>query len=70
MNKKIEKYSQCRFTRELDNGARMETTAYVDAREARVGTLVTLKGVEGVWAVASAGPPGPPPRHTNLGAMD
>lgn len=69
-NKKIEIYSQCRFSRPSESGGTLETTAYIDAKEAKVGARMTFKGVEGLWTITNAGKPGPRPRHTSLGGMD
>jgi len=69
--KKIETYSQCRFTREGENGARLETVAYIDAKEAHVGKRMSFKGSEdAIWTVILAGAPGPKPLHTTMGNMD
>ena len=67
--KKIESYSQCRFVREGEGNARIETVAFIDAKEANVGTRMTLKGVEGIWQIEQAGEPGPRPNH-GWGGMD
>lgn len=67
--KKIESYSQCRFVREGDEGSRVETTAFIDAKEAKVGRRMTLKGVEGIWQIESAGQPRGRPNH-GWGQMD
>jgi len=68
--KKIESYSQCILVQEGTGITRVETTGYIDARQATVGSRMTLKGVEGIWKVEKAGPAGPPPRHTSWGGMD
>lgn len=68
--KKIEVYSQCRFHRKHGTNGHVETVAYIDAKEARVGARMTLKGMEGIWTIVQAGPPGPPPHRTRLDAMD
>lgn len=71
MSKKIETYSQCHFAQEREDGARVVTTGYIDAREARVGARMTLKGVEGIWTVTAAGVPGQAPVRTGReGSMD
>lgn len=67
--KKIEMFSQCRFVKEGTGNSRVETVAYVDAKEAKAGRRMTLKGVEGIWMIEHAGPPGPPP-HQLRGGMD
>jgi len=68
--KKIEVFSQCKFVLEGAGSSRVETVAYVDAAEAKVGARMTLKGVEGIWAIEQAGAPGPAPRHHAWGQMD
>lgn len=67
--KKIELWSQCRFVKEDTGDARVETTAFIDAKQARVGRRMTLKGVEGIWEIESAGEPRGRPNH-GWGAMD
>jgi hypothetical protein len=67
--KKIETFSQCRFVLEGTGDSRVETTAYIDAKEAKVGTRMTLKGKDGIWGIESAGQPGPPPNR-GWGGMD
>lgn len=68
--KKIESYSQCVFVQEREDDARVETTGYIDAKQARVGARMTLRDLEGTWTVERAGRPGPRPRHTSWGEMD
>ena len=70
MSKKIEVYSQCHFTRPSKNGSTLETTAYIDAKEAKVGARMTFKGVQGIWTVTRAGQPGPRPQSAMWGGMD
>lgn len=67
--KKIDSYSQCLFVQEGE-GPRIETTGYIDAKQARVGARMTLKGVEGTWIIEKAGPAGPAPHGGRLDAMD
>ena len=67
--KKIEVFSQCRFVEEREDDVRVETVGYIDAKEASVGKVMTLKGVEGIWKIEQAGRPGPPP-HWSGGSMD
>lgn len=67
--KKIENWSQCRFVQEGTGEARVETVAYIDATQAKVGARMSLKGVEGTWRIEHAGQPGPRPNH-GWGGMD
>lgn len=67
--KKIETYSQCRFVKEDTGTSRVETVGHIDARAAKVGARVTLKGVSGTWRIEHAGSPGPRPNH-GWGGMD
>ena len=67
--KKIEIFSQCTLIREGTGESRVETTAYIDAKQAKVGARMTLKGVEGIWMIEKAGTPGPRPHHSG-GTMD
>ena len=67
--KKIENWSQCRFVQEGTGDSTVETVAYIDAAQAKVGARMTLKGVEGIWRIESTGQPGPRPNH-GWGGMD
>jgi len=67
--KKIETWSQCTFIKEGVDDTRVETTAYIDAKEAKVGTRMSLKGIEGIWMIEKVGRPGPRP-HWGWGGMD
>jgi len=67
--KKIEVFSQCRFVREGTGDSVVTTIGYIDAKEAKVGRRMTLKGVEGIWQIEQAGTPGPPPNRS-WGMMD
>jgi hypothetical protein len=69
MAKKIETYSQCRFVKEDTGASRVETTGYIDARAAKVGARMTLKGVPGTWRITHAGAPSSRPHH-GWGGMD
>ena len=67
--KKIESYSQCKFVKQDTGDTHVETTGYIDAKMAKVGSLVTLKGVEGVWRIDHAGEAGKRPNY-GWGQMD
>jgi len=67
--KKIEEYSQCKFVREDTGNSRVETVAFIDSKEAKVGHRMTFKGTEGTWKIEQAGEPGPRPNH-GWGGMD
>lgn len=67
--KKIEVFSQCLFIKEGTGDTRVQTVGHIDAKQAKVGRRMTLKGVEGVWKIEKAGRPGPPPNRS-WGGMD
>lgn len=66
MSKKIESYSQCRFHRKVGEHGHVETVGYIDAKQAKVGRRMTLKGVEGIWTIVQAGKAGPPPHRVKM----
>lgn len=68
--KNPENYAQCSFTREGEKGSQMSTTAWIDAKQAKIGKRMTFKGSNNIWTVASAGESGPKPWRTSWGGMD
>jgi hypothetical protein len=67
--KKIEFWSQCRFIKEGTGDSEVSTVANIDAKQAKVGRRMTLKGVEGVWRITQASEPRERPNH-GWGGMD
>lgn len=48
-------YHQCRMEQHRDDGTKFVTVGWIEARGAKVGARIELKGEDGLWTVISSG---------------
>ena len=62
---------QCRLEQHLRDGEVAITHGWIDAKGAKIGAQVELKGQDGLWTVTSVGVPGvEPEKHYHKVAAD